>query len=149
MLKKEELNGVSFKLAGPPPTRINTDKILLKIILENLLHNSFKFSDSNERNSFVNLDIQQNGNLELIITDNGVGIESEYKDKIFDLFFVANETERGSGIGLYQTFLATQKLKGKIELINNKKPTKFKLVFPELKKGIQNEGADVPIVGPK
>ncbi len=138
-LKKEELNGVSFKLAGPPPTHVNTDKILLKIILENLLHNSFKFSDSNERNSFVKLDIQQNGNLELIITDNGVGIESEYKDKIFDLFFVANETERGSGIGLYQTLLATQKLKGKIELIHNKKPTKFKLIFPELKKGIQTE----------
>ena len=138
-LKEEELNGVSFKLAGPPPTHVNTDKILLKIILENLLHNSFKFSDTNERNSFVNLDIQQNGNLELIITDNGVGIESEYKDKIFDLFFVANETERGSGIGLYQTLLATQKLKGKIELIHNKKPTKFKLIFPELKKGIQTE----------
>jgi signal transduction histidine kinase len=118
---------------------VKTDKILLKIILENLLHNSFKFSDSKERNSFVKLDIQQNGNLELVITDNGVGIESEYKDKIFDLFFVANETERGSGIGLYQTLLATKKLKGQIELIHNKKPTKFKLVFPELNIGSQPE----------
>jgi signal transduction histidine kinase len=138
-LKTEELDGVSFKLVGPPPPHVKTDKILLKIILENLLHNSFKFSDSKERNSFVKLDIQQNGNLELVITDNGVGIESEYKDKIFDLFFVANETERGSGIGLYQTLLATKKLKGQIELIHNKKPTKFKLVFPELNIGSQPE----------
>jgi len=138
-LKEEDLNGVSFKLVGPPPSYIKTDKILLKIILENLLHNSFKFSDSKERNSFVKLDIQQNGNLELIVTDNGVGIESEYKDKIFDLFFVASETERGSGIGLYQALLATQKLNGKIELIHNRKPTKFKLIFPELNKGNQSE----------
>ena len=138
-MKTEDLDGVSFKLVGPPPTHIKTDKILLKIILENLLHNSFKFSDSKERDSFVKLDIQQNGNLELEVTDNGVGIESEFKDKIFDLFFVANETERGSGIGLYQAHLATQKLKGQIELIHNKKPTKFKLVFPELNIGSQPE----------
>jgi signal transduction histidine kinase len=138
-LKEEYLNGVSFKLVGPPPSNIKTDKILLKIILENLLQNSFKFSDSKERNSFVKLDIQQNGNLELIVTDNGVGIKSEYKDKIFDLFFVASETERGSGIGLYQALLATQKLNGKIELIHNRKPTKFKLIFPELNKGNQSE----------
>jgi len=139
-LKDDDLNGISFKLVGPPPSHVKTDKILLKIILENLLHNSFKFSDSKEKNSFVKLDIQQNGNLELIVTDNGVGIESEYKDKIFDLFFVASETERGSGIGLYQALLATQKLKGEIELVHNRKPTKFKLIFPELKKRNQSEG---------
>jgi signal transduction histidine kinase len=137
-LRHKDLEGVSFKLGGPPPSYIKTDKILLKIILENLLDNSFKFSDSNEKNSFVELDIQQNGNLELIVTDNGIGIESEFKDKIFDLFFVANEKERGTGIGLYQTYLATKKLHGKIELINNKKPTKFKLEFPDIIKEIEN-----------
>jgi signal transduction histidine kinase len=131
-LKPEDLQGVSFKLAGPPPEHIKTDKILLKIILESLLENSFKFSDSNEKNSFVKLDIQLNGNLELIVTDNGVGIEPEFKDKIFDLFFVANEKDRGNGIGLYQAQLATQKLHGDIKLISNKKPTKFKLVFPDI-----------------
>jgi signal transduction histidine kinase len=131
-LKKEDLQGVSFKLGGPPPEHIKTDKILLKIILENLLENSFKFTDTNERNSFVNLDIQQNGNLELIVTDNGVGIEPEFTDKIFDLFFVASEKDRGAGIGLYQTQLATQKLHGKIELLSNKKPTTFKLELPDI-----------------
>jgi len=138
-IKEENKKGVSFKLGGPPPTHINTDKILLKIILENLLENSFKFSDSKERDSFVELDIQQNGNLELIVADNGVGIDSEYTDKIFDLFFVANESDRGAGIGLYQTLLATQKLYGKIELISNKKPTKFKLVFPDIKEIIEKK----------
>ena len=141
-IKKETLDGVSFKFGGPPPTHIKTDKILLKIILENLLENSFKFSDSNEKNSYVELDIQQNGNLELTVSDNGVGIESEYKDKIFDLFFVANEKERGTGIGLYQTQLATQKLHGKIELTSNRKPTKFKLVFPDILKEMENAEKD-------
>jgi signal transduction histidine kinase len=131
-LKQEDLQGVSFKFGGPPPEHIKTDKILLKIILESLLENSFKFSDKNEKSSFVNLDIQQNGNLELTVTDNGVGIEPEFKEKIFDLFFVANETDRGSGIGLYQAQLATQKLHGNIELISNKKPTKFRLIIPDL-----------------
>jgi signal transduction histidine kinase len=136
-LKKEDLHGVSFKLGGPPPEHIKTDKILLKIILESLLENSFKFSDTKEKNSFVSLDIQENGNLELVVTDNGVGIEPEFMDKIFDLFFVANEKDRGSGIGLYQAHLATQKLHGNIELISNKKPTKFKLVFPDITEEIK------------
>jgi signal transduction histidine kinase len=128
---KPERKGVSFKLAGPPPYKIKTDKILFKIILENLLENSFKFSDNIENTPFVELDIRQNGNLEFTVTDNGVGIEPEYKDKIFDLFFIAHEKDRGSGIGLYQTMLATQKLKGQVELIKNKKPTQFKVTFPD------------------
>ena len=128
---KPDCKGISFKLAGPPPNRIKTDKILFKIILENLLENSFKFSDTVENTPFVELDIRQNGNLEFTVTDNGVGIEPEYKDKIFDLFFVAHEKDRGSGIGLYQTMLATQKLKGSVELIKNKKPTQFKVTFPD------------------
>jgi len=32
---------------------------------------------------------------------------------------------------LYQTMLATQKLKGSVELIKNKKPTQFKVTFPD------------------
>jgi len=123
-------NEVSFKLTGDTSSKIKTDKILLKIILENLLDNSFKFYDAKEKNPYVELNIQQNGNLQFTITDNGVGIEPEYGERVFELFFVANEKERGTGIGLYQTQLAIKKLQGNVVLTENKKPTSFKVVIP-------------------
>ena len=123
-------NDVAFKLTGDTSSKIKTDKILLKIILENLLDNSFKFYDEKEKDPFVELNIQQNGNLEFTITDNGVGIDPEYRERVFELFFVANEKDRGTGIGLYQTQLAIKKLQGDVVLALNKKPTSFKVVIP-------------------
>jgi signal transduction histidine kinase len=121
---------VSFRLTGDTNTNIKTDKILLKIILENLLENSFKFYDIKERNPFIELNFKQNGNLEFTITDNGVGIDPQFRERVFELFFVANDKERGTGIGLYQTQLAIKKLDGNVELAMNKKPTSFKVMIP-------------------
>ena len=123
-------NKISFRLTGDLPIHIKTDKILLKIILSNILENSFKFHDGYENAQHVELEVQQNGSLEFIITDNGVGIDKQYAGRIFDLFFVASEKDRGSGIGLYQTLLATNKMNGNVELLNNRKPTKFKVSLP-------------------
>jgi len=127
---KLDKNGVSFKLTGDVAPNIKTDKILLKIILENLLENSFKFQDNLETDPFVELNIRQNGNLEVTVVDNGVGIDPAYKDRVFDLFFVASAKDRGTGIGLYQTQLATKKLFGRVALETNKKPTSFKVSIP-------------------
>jgi signal transduction histidine kinase len=121
---------VSFKLTGDTNESIKTDKILLKIILENLLENSFKFFDDKENDPFVELNFKQNGNLEFTITDNGVGIDPQFRERVFELFFVANEKERGTGIGLYQTQLAIKKLDGNVELALNKKPTSFRVMIP-------------------
>jgi signal transduction histidine kinase len=123
-------NGVSFRFTGHSAPRIRTDKILLKIILENLLENSFKFQDAKEADPFVELKIEQNGNLEFTVTDNGLGIDPEYGERVFELFFVASDKERGTGIGLYQAQLATKKLQGSVVLEMNKKPTSFRVTLP-------------------
>jgi signal transduction histidine kinase len=122
-------NGIHFILDGTFPEEIRTDKILLKIILTNLIENGFKFYDPAEKECHVNLTIEFNGRLDLAIADNGIGISPEFKDKIFDLFFVASD-KRGTGLGLYQAMLATQKLSGEIKLESNKKPTCFKVSLP-------------------
>ena len=127
---KLDRNAVAFKLTGDTSSKIKTDKILLKIILENLLDNSFKFYDEKEKEPFVELNVEQNGNLQFTVTDNGVGIDPEYMERVFELFFVANEKDRGTGIGLYQTQLAIKKLDGDVVLTMNKKPTSFKVVIP-------------------
>jgi signal transduction histidine kinase len=70
-----------------------------------------------------------NGRLDLAVIDNGMGINPDYKDKIFELFFVGTE-RRGSGLGLYQAQLATRKLGGTILLSSFQKPTCFEIHLP-------------------
>jgi signal transduction histidine kinase len=63
------------------------------------------------------------------IEDNGIGIPKKFIQKIFDLFFVANEKNRGSGIGLYQAMMAAERLNGTIKVKNPSKPTVFSVII--------------------
>jgi signal transduction histidine kinase len=90
--------------------------------------------DHRETRHEVTVDIHNNGNLIVRVSDNGKGIEMKYVQKIFDLFYVANDKSNGSGLGLYQAFLAAQRLKGNIQLIHNKKPIIFEVSIQRSKK---------------
>lgn len=82
----------------------------------------------------VRIDIRNNGNLIVNISDNGKGIEQNYSQKIFDLFYVATDRAKGNGLGLYQAKLAAQRLKGDIKLISNKKPITFEVSIQKHRK---------------
>ena len=58
---------------------------------------------------------QKGTNIHLIVTDNGMGIDPNFHDKIFELYFRANETSQGNGLGLYITKKAAERLKGSVE----------------------------------
>ena len=48
--------------------------------------------------------------------DNGIGIEPQYQEKIFDLFFRATDQSQGTGLGLFIVKDTIDKLRGKIEV---------------------------------
>jgi len=50
------------------------------------------------------------------ITDNGVGIDSRYLEKILDIFYRANTETQGTGLGLYIVKDTVALLRGKIEV---------------------------------
>jgi len=50
------------------------------------------------------------------VTDNGQGIAEEYQEKIYDMFFRANERVDGSGLGLYILKRAVERLEGTVTL---------------------------------
>lgn len=52
----------------------------------------------------------------LVFEDNGVGIPEEYQEKVFAMFFRANNSITGSGLGLYLVKEAIQKINGEIKL---------------------------------
>jgi len=111
-----------------------TDRTLVYIIFYNILLNSFQHIDHREIKHEVKVDINNNGNLVVRISDNGKGIETKYSQKIFDLFYVANDKSDGNGLGLYQARLAAQRLKGNIKLLQHKKPIIFEISIQKAKK---------------
>lgn len=96
---------------------LRTDGILLKTILNNLLSNAFKYQRKDNDEKLVELSINvSKGMITIAVKDNGIGIEPNYINDIFDLFFRATALEAGSGFGLYNVKNALIKLNGDIKV---------------------------------
>ena len=95
------------------------DVSALSGILQNLLQNSIAYRSS-DRDSFVNVKIDGDGKQLIIeVSDNGKGIPAALQKKVFDMFFRADETSKGSGLGLYIVKLAVDKMRGALQLESN------------------------------
>ncbi len=85
----------------------------IKIIVENLIENAVQFCRPQE--ATIDLFVQEkDGGLQLIVKDNGIGIEKEYQDRVFDMFFRGSEQSKGNGLGLYIVKKAIEKLGGQL-----------------------------------
>jgi len=74
----------------------------LRLLFQNIVHNAIKFRKPNVK-PLINIESTDgNENTEIRISDNGIGISSEYHNKIFNLFqrLHTQEEHPGSGIGL-------------------------------------------------
>ena len=85
------------------------------MIFNNLISNAFKFSAHYKEKSFIEIRAEIMSETAIFkVTDNGIGIKQEYLRNIFDMFFRATDSNYGSGLGLYITKEAVQKMGGQI-----------------------------------
>lgn len=70
-----------------------------KQIFQNLIQNAIKYSDKNEGIIEVGC-VEKTDTFEFYVKDNGIGIKSNYFDKIFKVFTKLENTSSSSGIGL-------------------------------------------------
>ncbi len=69
--------------------------------------------------------------LHITMEDNAGGIKKENLDKIFDPYFTTKSNTGGSGLGLYiAKIIIEQNMKGKLQVSNLAKGTKFEIVIP-------------------
>lgn len=115
---------------------INTDAKRLKIVLSNLITNSIKYHNYDQKAPMIEIKaaaelIDKQFSIEVI--DNGIGIEKDHLESIFDMFFRAsNSTAVGSGLGLYIVKDTLSKIDGEIEVISElKKGTNFKITLED------------------
>lgn len=90
------------------------DEQLLKVALDNLVENSWKYTGRQEQPS-----IQigySNSKRAFFITDNGIGFDMKYADKLFQVFQrLNNESDfKGSGVGLATVHRVIEKHQGNI-----------------------------------
>ncbi len=116
-----------------PDVHLVSDRDLVRLILENLIDNAVKYYNDSERvESFVRIRVaMEDGKVTARVVDNGVGISTMNRQKIFQMFVRASERSDTGGIGLYLAKLATEKVGGDISLIStNEKYTEFVVQFP-------------------
>ncbi|WP_316782698.1 HAMP domain-containing sensor histidine kinase [Pedobacter frigiditerrae] len=96
---------------------INSDIVFIKIIINNLISNAFKYSDATKEYQFIKVRVKSDdNNLVIKIEDNGIGISEEYHQKVFDMFYILDSRKRGTGLGLYIIKQSVDKLGGTIAL---------------------------------
>ncbi|HOX83587.1 MAG TPA: HAMP domain-containing sensor histidine kinase, partial [Chryseolinea sp.] len=94
-----------------------SDLVRVRTIVTNILSNAMKYCDVRKTSSFVKIDaVVTRDYCDICITDNGIGIEPEGKEKIFDLFFRNTDQSHGTGIGLFIVKDTIQRVKGTIEV---------------------------------
>ncbi len=112
---------------------IYCDAQMLKIVFINLFTNSIKYSEENCVNVSVNSFVRD-GVFGVTVTDQGIGIPSEERNRIFEKFYrVGDERTRsrqGSGLGLYLVKQILNLHKANIEVTANvPNGSKFNIVF--------------------
>lgn len=129
----EKAERIEIKRSIQQNTCFSSDPKRLKIVLSNLITNSIKYHNYYQDALFIEIKAEQVDEqlFRIQIIDNGRGIEPEYLDKIFDMFFRASSTAEGSGLGLYIVKDTVKKLGGEISVSSDYgKGTAFSLLFP-------------------
>lgn len=101
---------------------IKTDGNLIYLIFKNIIDNAIKFKKTDEEIRIKITYTENKTQWEFKITDNGIGIDEEYFEKVFQLFqrLDSNTENKGTGVGLSITKKAIEKLGGKIILHSKK-----------------------------
>ncbi|MEJ7692417.1 hybrid sensor histidine kinase/response regulator [Daejeonella sp.] len=125
------VSDVKFNKSIEQKETFRGDEVSIKLILNNLLSNAFKYQKKDSKDKLVELKIQvENGKAMINVTDNGVGIDQNYIGDIFNMFFRASSQDVGSGFGLYNVKAAVIKLNGKIAVDSEiNKGSSFKVVI--------------------
>ncbi len=88
----------ALSLRAPQPVRAFLDPLRIEQVLSNLLDNAVKFSPAGGP---IVLEVALlPPAVELSVTDHGIGIPAEHRDRIFERYYQAHREQKLGGMGL-------------------------------------------------
>src|SRR3989344_5757377 len=105
-----ESKKITLKFNKPPsaPPPVLADPIKVSMVLENLIDNAIKYTPRPGQVTVSGSDARMNsarGDLEVVVSDNGIGIPPAERDKVFRRFFRGSNATKvqtdGTGLGLF------------------------------------------------
>ncbi|MEQ8910148.1 MAG: PAS domain S-box protein [Vicingaceae bacterium] len=107
---------IEFKVEGEK-RRVKTDTKVLENILANLISNAFKYSENSLKNPTLECRFNPD-DIEMVVTDYGIGIPEKDKEQIFEPFFRSENVKdiNGTGLGMAIVKTYTELINSSIEL---------------------------------
>jgi len=134
------------------PSLLYGDELRIKQILNNLLSNAFKYTDSGEIKLSFDIEFNEDNPQDVIfilkVRDTGQGMTKEQVKTIFDVFtrfnFNANRTKEGTGLGMNITRNLVRMMNGEILVTSEPgKGTEFTVRLPQICDGSERLGTDL------
>ena len=129
-----EKKNAAVSISSEGDSSLEGDRLHLVSVIFNLLDNALKYSYDNPH---INITTIDGGNkLSLIVTDDGIGIPQEYREKVFEKFFrvpTGNlHNAKGYGLGLSYVAQVVKKHNGSIKVEPQEGGgSKFVIVIPK------------------
>lgn len=116
-LAKSNLLELSFR-SDAPKLYISIDTIKLERVLYNLISNALKFTKEDGTVQVLLLYDEASEYFHLKIKDNGIGINPENREKVFEKFYQEERenNSEGLGLGLYTTRKFVQMMGGEVHI---------------------------------
>ncbi|MDO6471647.1 PAS domain S-box protein [Maribacter sp. 1_MG-2023] len=113
----ENTHKINIQVSVNDKIEFVSDSKRISIILNNFISNAIKYHDVSNNDAVIWIQVKTNKKeAVLIIKDNGVGIENDQLEKIFEMFYRVSSKVMGSGIGLFIVKEVLSKLNGTIDV---------------------------------
>ncbi len=136
---------------GPLPA-IRADASMIRQLLDNLIGNSFKFTQPGQPATLdITAETPETGELRLVVADRGIGIPRDQQDAVFAGFFRSGRSDpyAGSGLGLAICHRIVQRHGGVIAAADNPGGgTRITVTLPPYETGAKGLRSHRPGGGP-
>lgn len=132
--------GIRVRLStGDLPDTVLMDEVRFNQIMDNLLNNAIKYSDS----GIITIDVEYNHDdhvCEVRVQDQGQGIPAAMHAKVFEEFVQGNKTMQGAGIGLTLTKTLSGLMGGNVVIEESKEGVGTTMLFTSILPTPNNNG---------
>ena len=115
--EKWNFSNIKFTVEVNQQEDFYSDDGKIRVILNNLIGNAYKFQKEETDAGFISLEIDvHDDKAKIKVSDNGIGIEEKHQKDVFNLFHRATQKNVGSGLGLYMVKESVELIEGEILL---------------------------------